>query len=90
MNEKIKTFLTSEKTMRAVNLLFLLSMLIPGVGIIYLAYLLWIAYLVYFIRRTPVEGYKNMEQHINYPCFRHDPCESVFHAADFLSGGEEK
>lgn len=53
MNEKIKTFLTSEKTMRAVNLLFLLSMLIPGAGIIYLAYLLWIAYLVYFIRRTP-------------------------------------
>lgn len=53
MNEKIKTFLTSEKTMRAVNLLFLLSMLIPGVGIIYLAYLLWIAYLVYFIRRMP-------------------------------------
>lgn len=52
MNEKIKTFLTSEKTMRAVNLLFLLSMLIPGAGIIYLAYLLWIAYLVYFIRRT--------------------------------------
>ena len=50
MNE---TFLTSEKTMRAVNLLFLLSMLIPGVGIIYLAYLLWIAYLVYFIRRKP-------------------------------------
>ena len=38
--------------MRAVNLLFLLSMLIPGAGIIYLAYLLWIAYLVYFIRRT--------------------------------------
>ena len=53
MNEKIKTFLTSEKTMRAVNLLFLLSMLIPGVGIIYLAYLPWIAYLVYFTRRTP-------------------------------------
>ena len=52
MNEKIKTFLTSEKTMRAVNLLFLLSMLIPGLGIIYLAYLLWIVYLVYFIRRT--------------------------------------
>lgn len=52
MNEKIKTFLTSEKTMQAVNLLFLLSMLIPGAGIIYLAYLLWIAYLVYFIRRT--------------------------------------
>ena len=43
MNEKIKTFLTSEKTMRV----------IPGAGIIYLAYLLWIAYLVYFIRRTP-------------------------------------
>ena len=52
MSERIKTLLASEKTMRAVNLLFLLSMLIPGVGIIYLAYLLWIAYLVYFIRRT--------------------------------------
>ena len=46
MSERIKTLLASEKTMRAVNLLFLLSMLIPGLGIIYLAYLLWIAYLV--------------------------------------------
>lgn len=52
MSERIKTLLASEKTMRAVNLLFLLSMLIPGLGIIYLAYLFWIAYLVYFIRRT--------------------------------------
>ena len=52
MGGKIKKLLNSEKTMQVVNLFFLLAMLIPGLGIIYLAYLLWIAYLVYFIRRT--------------------------------------
>ena len=52
MGGRIKKLLNSEKTMQVVNLFFLLAMLIPGLGIIYLAYLLWIVYLVYFIRRT--------------------------------------
>lgn len=58
MGGRIKKLLDSEKIMRVVNLLFLLSMLIPGLGIIYLAYFLWIAYLVYFIRRTSSKSIK--------------------------------
>ena len=51
MKERLQNFLYSEKTMKVVNLLFLLSLLFRGIGIIYLAYLLWIVYLTLFIRR---------------------------------------
>jgi D-alanyl-lipoteichoic acid acyltransferase DltB (MBOAT superfamily) len=52
MITKLKTLLTSDKGMKVVNLLFLLSLLIPNRGIIFVAYIVWIAYLVYCIKRT--------------------------------------
>ena len=52
MAAKIKAYFASDKGMRAVNLLFLLSMLIPGAGISFLACGAWILYLRYCLRRT--------------------------------------
>lgn len=50
--DKIKSVFNSEKGMAAVNLLFLLSLLIRNSGIIFIACTAWIAYLVYSIRNT--------------------------------------
>lgn len=52
MMDKIKSVFNSEKGMAAVNLLFLLSLLIRNSGIIFIACTAWIAYLVYSIRNT--------------------------------------
>jgi hypothetical protein len=50
VTDKLKTILTSDTGMKVINLLFLLSMLIRKRGIILIAYLVWIAYLVYCIK----------------------------------------
>jgi hypothetical protein len=52
MINKLKTLLTSDEGMKVVNLLFLLSALIRNRGIIFISYIMWIAYLVYCIKRT--------------------------------------
>jgi hypothetical protein len=52
MGKKLKTLLTSDEGMKVVNVLFLLPLLIPNRGIILIAYIVWIAYLVYCIKRT--------------------------------------
>lgn len=50
--EKIKQALFSENGMKIVNALFLLSMFIRNRGIILIAYVFWIIYLVYCIKNT--------------------------------------
>ena len=51
--EKIMKVLTSESGMKVVNILFLLSVLIRNSGIIMIAYLCWIFYLVFCIKKAP-------------------------------------
>jgi D-alanyl-lipoteichoic acid acyltransferase DltB (MBOAT superfamily) len=58
MVNKLKTLLTSDEGMKVVNLLFLLSLLIQNRGIIFIAYIVWIAYLVYCIKRTSSKSVK--------------------------------
>ena len=50
--DKLKSVFNSGKAMSVVNLLFLLSLLIPNRGIIFIACTAWIGYLVYSIRNT--------------------------------------
>ena len=50
--KKIKEILSSEKGMNVVNVLFLLSVLIPNRGFIFTAYLVWIAYLIFGIKHA--------------------------------------
>ena len=52
MNDKIKTALGSEKSMTVINLLFLLSLFIRNRGIIFIAYIAWIVFLICFIKKT--------------------------------------
>ena len=52
MKDKLKSVFNSGKAMSVVNLLFLLSLLIPNRGIIVIACTAWIGYLVYSIRNT--------------------------------------
>lgn len=52
MNDKIKTALSSEKSMTVINLLFLLSLFIRNRGIIFIAYIAWIVFLICFIKKT--------------------------------------
>ena len=49
---KIKLFLISENGMKAVNTLFFLSLFVRNRGIIFVAYALWIIYLVYSIKNS--------------------------------------
>lgn len=50
--EKIKQALISEKGMQIVNTLFVLAVFIRNRGIISIAYIFWIAYLVFCIKRA--------------------------------------
>ena len=50
--KKIKQVLVSENGMKIVNTLFFLSMFIRNRGIIFVAYLFWVVYLVYCIKNT--------------------------------------
>ena len=49
---RIKQILCSENGMKIVNTLFLLSALIRNRGIIFIACIVWIVYLLYCIRHT--------------------------------------
>jgi hypothetical protein len=60
MINKLKTLLTSDEGMKVVNLLFLLSALLRNRGIIFISYIVWIAYLVYCIKRTSSKSVKSI------------------------------
>lgn len=54
--KKLKDILFSEKRMKIVNTLFFLLLIFYGSGLLFLAYLAWIAYLAFCIRHTNANG----------------------------------
>lgn len=58
MINKIKALLDSERGMTLVNTLFVLSLFIRNRGISFIAYIVWIGCLVYFIKKTPSKAVK--------------------------------
>ncbi len=54
--KNVRKNLFSEKGMTAVNALFLLSLLLRDSGVIFIAYLVWIAYLALGIKNTSSKG----------------------------------
>ena len=55
---KIKEILFFENGMKAVNTLFLLAMFFYSSGLLFVAYIVWICYLVYCIKNTESRGNK--------------------------------
>lgn len=58
MKNKLKEFFSSEKAVGAVNVLFVLSLIIRNSGIILIACAVWISYLVCAMKRTPSKAVK--------------------------------
>ena len=58
LNEKNKRDPFSENGMKAVNTLLLLAMLFYRSGLLFVAYIVWICYLVFCIRNTESRGSK--------------------------------
>ena len=56
--EKKKEILFSENGMKVVNTLFFLAMLFYWSGLLFVAYIVWICYLVFCIRNTESRGSK--------------------------------
>ena len=56
---KIKEILFSENGMKAVNTLFFLAMFFYSSGLLFVAYIVWICYLVFCIRISPKAGKVN-------------------------------
>ena len=55
---KIKELIFSENGMKAVNTLFFLAMFFYSSGLLFVAYIVWICYLVFCIRNTESRGSK--------------------------------
>ena len=55
---KIKELIFSENGMKAVNTLFFSAMLFYRSGLLFVAYIVWICYLVFCIRNTESRGSK--------------------------------
>ena len=55
---KIKEYLFSEKGMKIVNTLFALSIVFYRSGLLFIAYITWIVYLAFCIKRTGSKGSK--------------------------------
>ena len=55
---KIKEVIFSENGMKAVNVLFFLAMFFYRSGLLFVAYIVWICYLVFCIRNTESRGSK--------------------------------
>ena len=55
---KIKELIFSENGMKAVNTLFFLAMFFYMSGLLFVAYIVWICYLVFCIRNTESRGSK--------------------------------
>lgn len=53
---KIKEILFSENGMKVVNTLFFLAMFFYMSGLLFVAYIVWICYLVFCIRNTESRG----------------------------------
>lgn len=51
--ERFKRYLFSERGMKLVNALFFLGILLRGSGLLPIAYLVWIIYLIHSLRRAP-------------------------------------
>jgi len=56
--KKIKEILISENGMKIVNVLFFLSVCIRNSGIIFAAYIIWVAYLVFCIKHVQTKTVK--------------------------------
>ena len=54
--QNIKDILFSEKGMKLVNTLFILSLILYKSGLIFIAYLAWIVYLSFCIMQTKSKG----------------------------------
>ena len=54
--EKAREILFSEKGMQIVNALFFLSLIFYRSGMLFIAYLVWIAYLALCMRHTQAKG----------------------------------
>lgn len=55
---KIKELIFSENGMKAVNTLFVFAMLFYRSGLLFVAYIVWICYLVFCIKNTESRGSK--------------------------------
>lgn len=58
--KKMKNILCSEKGMKIVNTLFFLSVIFYRSGLLFIAYIAWIAYLIFCIKNTNVKGSKGI------------------------------
>ena len=56
--KKIKGILFSEKGMKVVNTLFFLSIIFYRSGLLFIAYIAWIAYLIFCIKHANTNGSK--------------------------------
>ena len=56
--KKIKNLLFSEKGMRMVNVLFFLSAFFYRSGLLFIAYVAWIIYLLFCVKQTEAKGSK--------------------------------
>ena len=56
--KKIKNLLFSEKGMRMVNVLFFLSAFFHRSGLLFIAYVVWIIYLLFCVKQTESKGSK--------------------------------
>lgn len=56
--KKIKDILFSENGIKIVNVLFLLSMFFYRSGLLFIAYIAWIAYLTFCMKHTDSKGSK--------------------------------
>ena len=56
--KKIKNLLFSEKGMRMVNVLFFLSAFFYRSGLLFIAYVVWIIYLLFCVKQTEAKGSK--------------------------------
>jgi hypothetical protein len=56
--KKIKNLLFSEKGMKMVNLLFVLSAIFYRSGLLFIAYFAWIIYLLFCVKQAEAKGSK--------------------------------
>lgn len=51
--KKVKEILLSDRGMKIINILFILSLLIRNSGVVFAFYLVWIIYLAFGIKESP-------------------------------------
>lgn len=75
---KIKEILFSENGMKVVNTLFFLAMFFYMSGLLFVAYIVWICYLVFCIRNTESRGKQGGLFGVCWTCSGYDRSESVW------------